>query len=128
MTSLSFSLAELNNCKPTTVREEFRKAFRTPELWAVIEPLVLPPGKQGSKEFDHAIVIDRVLQWDTKQNNGRIAAFGLPPRLLWDHAYAVLGSVFAVSRGRVIGLLENKHKDTAAAEAAAAAEQADTIE
>ncbi len=126
MTNLiNFAQAELNACRPSTVREEIRKAFRDPVLWTTVEPLVLPPGKQGSKEYDHAITVDRILQWDTKHNNGKIASFGLSPRLLWDHAYAVLGGVFKVGRGRVIGLLENKPADQEVAEASSAASAAD---
>jgi hypothetical protein len=125
---INFAQAELNACRPSTVREEIRKALRDQPLWATIEPLILPPGKQGSKEYDHAIVVDRILQWDAKNNNGKIASFGMSPRLLWDHAYAVLGGVFKVGRGRVIGLLENKPADPEAAEAAAANEPGDSIE
>lgn len=110
MSLMSFADAEAKRASPAVINDEIRKSLRA--IWPELEGYFLPPGKCGSKAYDQAIIVDRILAWDEASNEGRIKSFELSYRLLWNHVYAVIGKVFQTSHGRVVGLLEDDSAST----------------
>lgn len=121
---VTFAAAEAEVAKPSTLRDAIRSALRNDSLYQEISPYLEPPGVAGSKGYDQGIATQKLYDWDAKHNKGVIKAMEPCHRKLWLQLYGVLGGVFQVRGGRVVGLLEHKPEDREAAENAAAKEAA----
>ena len=108
----SFAQAEAKTISPKALRDHIRTGLRDEKVWASVQPYLTPPGVCGAQSFDHANVVRDLLAWDSAENGGALAAFKQPQRVLWNHIYVVLGSVYATNNGRVIGLRENSKLTT----------------
>lgn len=107
---LNFGDAMASRANPKQIGETVRNAMTNQDCWAAIEPFALPPGLCGSKSFDQANIVRELKDWDAAHNNGKVAAFGMSDRVLWNYIYRELSKVFQTSHGRVLGLLEDKSK------------------
>jgi len=110
-TSYDYAKAEASLAKPAVVRDEINRALKAPGVWTTIEPYVKPPGVTGSKYYDQANAVIAILEWDEEENDGVIASFGLDDRAIWKYMYKLFATVFQVSQGRVMGLLEYDDTD-----------------
>ena len=81
-----------------------------------MERYLIPPGKSGSREYDHAYAVGVLLKHDAL-NAGRITEMmestGMSQRMLWDEIVKVYrGAGFRMAHGRLVGLLEDKSDET----------------
>jgi hypothetical protein len=109
-----FSEVEAKRASPATLNAIIKDVLRANNdaCYIDLERFLLPPGVSGSKTFDQAYAVERLLEHDVK-NGKRLATAmkdqGLSHRLIWDRLYAVLRAVgFQMKHGRLVGLLEDQ--------------------
>ena len=112
-----FSDVEAKKATPQTLRQIVKDVIQADDdaCWAEMEPFLIPPGRSGSREYDHAYAVGVLLKHDA-QHGGRIAtvmeATGMPRRMIWDEVVKVCRQVgFRFHNGRLIGLLEDKSNE-----------------
>ena len=112
-----FSEVEAKQARPQTLRDAIKIVIRADDdaCWGEMEKFLIPPGRSGSREYDHAYAVDVLLRHD-EMHGGRIAMImdstGMPRRMLWDEVVKVCRQVgFRFHNGRLIGLLEDKSNE-----------------
>lgn len=109
-----FSDVEAKKASPQTLRQIIKDVIQANDdaCWTDMEPYLIPPGRSGSREYDHAYAVGVLLKHDA-MHGGRIATVmestGMPRRMMWDEVVKVCRQVgFRFHNGRLIGLLEDK--------------------
>ena len=116
----NFADVEAKIASPITIREIVKNVLRTDDgaCYSEIEAYLMPPGRTGSRQFDQAHAVMRLLEHDDMATPddqlGAIAKImkatpTLRERALWDILQSVLrSSGFKMRHGRLTGLLEHK--------------------
>lgn len=112
-----FSDVEAKKATPATLREEIKIVLKENDdaCASEMERYLIPPGKAGSREYDHAYAVGVLLKHDAL-NGARIATMmdstGMSQRMLWDEIVKVYRHVgFQFKHGRLVGLIEDKSGD-----------------
>ena len=110
----SFADVEAKKATPATVSIIIKDVLRANEgeCYSEIERYLMPPGFSGSRSFDQAYAVSKLLEFDAAEG-GRLATImestGMSRRILWDKLQGVLRGVgFKMQHGRLVGVLENK--------------------
>lgn len=108
--------------RPTTILAAIREVVLHEDedgvtaCYDIIEARLVPPGKAGSRAFDQSDAVADLLHYDRELNgtiNTIVTSTGMTKRLLWDYLYKVLRQMgFKMSHGRLVGLLEDKSKQS----------------
>lgn len=114
-TEMTFSKVEAKLAKPSNFRHIIGDVFKAKddECWKECRPYLMPPGIDGSTQFDHCEVINILLKHD-KLMSGQIASYmianGISKAALWKSvANCIKCAGFDIQHGRVLGLLENEN-------------------
>lgn len=90
--------------QPRLIYEHIRKACQdTNGFWSDVYPFLTGSAGTDSREFDHALVVDRLLTWD-RTHGGFIAASGLSYRKLWQAFHREVSKFFDLENGHLVGL------------------------
>lgn len=109
---MKFSDVKAKHATPATLRQSIEGVLTADDdaCSDAIRKYMSPPGIMGSREYDHAMAVNTILEYDRK-NGGFIAsamvASDMSPRMLWDQVVMVYrGAGFIIKNGRVIGIKE----------------------
>ena len=112
-TELTFSNVEAQNASPATIRQIVGEVFKANNdaCFKECRPYLMPPGVDGSTQWDHCEVVNIILRHD-KSNGGRIAAYMVENNLAKSALWRVVANSlkragFDMHNGRVVGLLEH---------------------
>jgi hypothetical protein len=111
--AITFAEAEAKSPRIATLSEEVRRALLSNEVWTACEPYLYGTAQTGSTQFNHANVVREIRAWDKRVNRGRIGHYGLTDMALWKVVDRQLKHHFDMSRGTIVGLLEDKRSDAA---------------
>lgn len=114
----NFVDVEAKLAQPSTIRDLVRNVLRhnNGACYAEIEPLLMPPGKTGSRSFDQHMAVIILLRFDAEYEQ-HIKGFqdskpSMNHRALWEVLQSVLrNSGFKMQHGRLTGLLDHKPND-----------------
>ncbi len=77
-------------------------------LWTHMEPYFVPPGKEGRRDFDHALAVAHLKRYSQQVSRERKMPDPLESHntaFLIPHVLKVLGAIgFVLSHGKIIGL------------------------
>lgn len=113
---VQFSDAQKLRPRPQTLGDQVRAACNDKKLWSEMWPYLTASAGTDSREFDHAICVDRLLAWDKEHGEVLIKA-KLSHRKLWNVLKRQIGHVFDMDNGHIAGLLEadnNSNKEATA--------------
>jgi hypothetical protein len=101
-----------NEPRPKKLRDMIVELCLSDNVWEEMEKYLLPPGIEGSKQFDHAQTVNVLRKYDF---NGYLENYN--GRAIWIELSKALPYIgFKMQHGRVTGLLDHKPKEDDIAE------------
>ena len=115
---LTFSNVESKKARPADFRHIIGSVFKAENdaCWIECRPYLMPPGIDGSAQWDHCEVINIILKHDSI-HGGNIATYmvanNISKSALWQPvANCIRRAGFDMQNGRVYGMLEQDESQT----------------
>lgn len=113
----SFNDVESKNPPSHTILTAVKDVLRANNgaCYSDIEPLIMPPGRSGSRSFDQAYAVSVLLEHDENLERRIVSIMeksNLSRRMLWDKLQKALKDTgFKMKNGRLVGILEDMRSE-----------------